>query len=105
VACSNYPTCKYTRPLGLGVPCPIDNGLGELVERRSKRGKVFFSCNRYPECEYATWDRPAVGRPCPACGFPFLSEKQSKKKGTYFKCQKCNHEEQTDEPVGEAASA
>ncbi len=104
VACSNYPTCKYTRPLGLGVPCPIDNGLGELVERRSKRGKVFFSCNRYPECEYATWDRPAVGRPCPSCGFPFLSEKQSKKKGTYFKCQKCNHEEQ-DEALGEAASA
>ncbi len=104
VACSNYPTCKYTRPLGLGVPCPIDNGLGELVERRSKRGKVFYSCNRYPECEYATWDRPAIGRPCPSCQFPFLSEKLSKKKGTYFKCQKCGHEEQ-DEALGEAASA
>ncbi len=104
VACSNYPTCKYTRPLGLGVRCPEDGGLGELVERRSKRGKVFYSCNRYPECEYATWDRPVPDRPCPACKFPFLSEKQSKKRGVYFKCQKCGHDEQ-DEPVGEAASA
>ena len=104
VACSNYPTCKFTRPLGLGVPCPIDGGLGELVERRSKRGKVFYSCNRYPECEYATWDRPVAGRPCPSCKFPFLSEKQSKKRGVYFKCQKCGHEEQ-DETLGEVASA
>jgi DNA topoisomerase-1 len=104
VACSNYPTCKFTRPLGLGVPCPIDGGRGELVERRSKRGKVFYSCNRYPECEYATWDRPVAGRPCPSCKFPFLSEKQSKKRGVYFKCQKCGHEEQ-DETLGEAASA
>jgi len=65
------------------VRCPEDGGKGELVERRSKRGKVFFSCNRYPECTYATWDRPVADHPCPSCGFPFLSEKQSKKRGTF----------------------
>ena len=109
VACSRYPACKFTRPLGLGVPCPIDGGQGELVERRSKRGKTFYSCNRYPDCDYATWDRPVAGRPCPVCGFPFLSEKNSKKKGTYYKCQKCQHEEEAEVVVdpqgGRAASA
>jgi DNA topoisomerase-1 len=93
VACSRYPACKYTRPLGLGVPCP-QCSKGELVERRSKRGKTFFSCNRYPECDYAAWDRPVAGHPCPACGFAFLSEKNSKKKGTYWQCQKCKYEEE-----------
>jgi len=105
VACSRYPACKFTRPLGLGVPCPIDGGKGELVERRSKRGKTFFSCNRYPECTYATWDRPVAGRPCPDCGFPFLSEKTSKKRGTTYKCQQCKHEEEPDNQGGQAASA
>jgi DNA topoisomerase-1 len=105
VACSRYPACKFTRPLGLGVPCPIDGGKGELVERRSKRGKTFFSCNRYPECTYATWDRPVAGRPCPDCGFPFLSEKNSKKRGTFYKCQQCKHEEEAETRSGEAASA
>ncbi|MGH7726745.1 MAG: type I DNA topoisomerase, partial [Candidatus Eiseniibacteriota bacterium] len=103
VACSRYPACKFTRPLGLGVRCPKDGGQGELVERRSRRGKTFYSCNRYPECDYATWDRP-VPRPCPQCAFPFLSEKTSKKKGTYQKCSQCNYEEISD-VAGEAQSA
>ena len=100
VACSRYPDCKYTRPFGLGVPCPLDGCGGELVQRRSKRGKTFYSCNRYPACTFATWDRPVAEKPCPSCGFPFLSEKLSKRKGSFFKCSKCGFEE-----AGEAASA
>jgi len=94
VACSRYPACKFTRPVSLGVRCPKDGGIGELVERRSKRGKTFYSCNRFPECDYATWDKPVADHPCPACGFPFLSEKNSKRKGTTWVCQRCKHEEE-----------
>ena len=71
-----------------------------MLFRSSKRGKTFYSCNRYPACTYATWDRPLPDKPCPSCGFPFLSEKLSKRKGSFYRCSKCGFEE-----AGEAASA
>ncbi|MBI5587639.1 MAG: type I DNA topoisomerase [Deltaproteobacteria bacterium] len=57
LACSDYPDCKSTLPLSTGIPCPNDDG-GMLVERRTKKGRVFFSCSKYPKCEYATWEMP-----------------------------------------------
>jgi len=87
LACSRYPDCKGTRPLGLGMPCP-ECGTGELVERRTKRGKSFFGCNRYPACTFAVWDRP-VKQPCPACAYPILVQKRTKTKGDYLQCPKC----------------
>lgn len=75
LACSRYPECKNTKPLSTGVKCPLDNG--DLIERRSKRGKVFFSCSNYPKCKFATWHRP-IPEPCPKCGAKFLLEKQDK---------------------------
>jgi DNA topoisomerase-1 len=87
LACSRYPDCKGTRPLGLGMPCP-DCGTGELVERRTKRGKSFFGCNRYPACTFAVWDRP-VKQPCPVCAYPILVQKRTKTKGDYLQCPKC----------------
>ncbi len=60
-------------PFTLGIACPRC-GKGELAEKRSRRGKVFYGCSRYPECDYALWDRP-LPTPCPQCGAPFLTEK------------------------------
>jgi len=76
LACSGYPECKTTRPVPTGVGCPREGCGGVLIEKQSRRGKVFFSCSNYPKCEYASWDRP-VPEPCPSCGHPFLVAKGS----------------------------
>jgi DNA topoisomerase-1 len=55
------------------------------MERRSKRGKVFYGCSRYPDCDYATWDKP-IPIPCPRCGQLFLVEKRTKKDGRFLAC-------------------
>ncbi len=77
LACSNYPTCKFTQSLTTGVACPEENCDGMIVERRSRKGKVFYSCSNYPQCTFALWDKPLPER-CPQCGFPFLVEKQNR---------------------------
>jgi len=87
LACSKYPDCKGTRPFGLGVPCP-DCGTGELVERRTRRGKSFFGCSRYPECKFGIWDRP-VKQACPSCASPILVQKRTKAAGDFLQCPKC----------------
>ncbi len=76
LACTGYPECKTTRPVPTGVACPKEGCGGVLIEKQSRRGKVFFSCSNYPKCDYATWDRP-VPEPCPECGHPFLVMKGS----------------------------
>jgi DNA topoisomerase-1 len=87
ISCSRYPECKYTRNITLGIKCP-ECGQGEIVEKRSKRGKVFYSCTRYPDCTFAAWDKPRP-TPCPNCGAPFLVEKETKKQGLTLRCLKC----------------
>jgi DNA topoisomerase-1 len=90
LACSGYPACKNIQPLvkpkGTGVACP-DCGQGELTEKKSRYGKMFYSCNRYPQCKFALWD-PPVERPCPKCGFPLLVKKVYKREGEFLKCPK-----------------
>ena len=68
IACSGFPKCRYTRPIvvSTGVECP-KCGQGMLIEKKSKKGRVFYSCSRYPECDFSTWDKP-VPLPCPSCG-------------------------------------
>lgn len=93
LACSGYPDCKNTRSLNsngkggasTGVACPEEGCDGELVEKKSKRGKIFYGCNRYPSCTYALWDRP-VNRKCPQCGADFMVEKETKKAGKTVRC-------------------
>ncbi len=94
LACSQYPECKTTKPLKVGVNCPVENCGGELVQKRTKKGRTFYSCSRYPECNYALWDRP-VNRPCPNCHSPFLVEKVKKQSGVSVYCQKegCGYQE------------
>jgi DNA topoisomerase-1 len=82
-ACSNYPGCKYVKQKTIGVKCP-ECSEGEVVERRSRRGKTFFGCNRYPDCEFVAWARP-VAEACPECGSPYLTEKYLKS-GAFLEC-------------------
>ncbi len=82
-ACSNYPGCKYVKQKTIGVKCP-ECSEGEVVERRSKRGKTFYGCNRYPDCAFVAWARP-VPEKCPECGSPYLVEKYLKA-GAFLQC-------------------
>jgi DNA topoisomerase-1 len=91
LSCSRYPDCKFTRPFSIGISCPEEGCNGSLIERRTKRGRIFFGCSNYPKCRFATWDKP-VNQTCPECGAKFLVEKSSKVKGEYLKCIKCGHE-------------
>ncbi len=84
LACSNYPACKFTQSLDTGVQCPQEGCGGILVERRTRKGRTFYSCTKYPDCTYALWDKP-IPEKCPQCGFPFLLEKQGKG-GTNKRC-------------------
>ena len=74
MACSGYPDCKQTLSLNpngsgksTGVKCPVKGCDGELIEKTSRRGKIFYGCNRFPTCDFATWDKP-VNKVCPGCG-------------------------------------
>ena len=78
-ACSNYPACKYIKQNTIGVACPTCQQ-GEIAQRRSKRGKTFFGCNRYPDCDFVAWNKP-IAEKCPNCGGPYLVEKWSKDHG------------------------
>ncbi len=89
LACSNYPDCKFTRPIPVGVKCPEDGG--EIVERRSRKGKVFYGCENYPDCKFAVWDKP-VDKSCPKCDAEFLVEKHTKSKGDFLRCLTCKAE-------------
>ena len=84
LACSGYPDCKHIQAQTTGVKCPEANCKGEIVQKISKKGKVFFSCSRFPECKFATWDRP-VPKKCPRCDKPFLLEKKTKR-GFFLQC-------------------
>ncbi len=90
-ACSNYPKCKYVKLKTVGVACPKPGCTGELVERRSRRGKAFYGCSRYPDCDFVTWNRP-VPEKCPRCNNPYLEEKRSKA-GLFKVCpnQECKY--------------
>jgi len=86
-ACTNYPECKYIKHKTTGVACPQDHDKGgEIVERTSRRGKLFFGCSNYPDCNFVVWNRP-VNEKCPECGAPFLVEKTTKKYGRQVRCQ------------------
>jgi DNA topoisomerase-1 len=93
LACSAYPTCKVAKPMGLGVACPTEGCTGELVQRRTKRGRMFYGCNRYPDCQFTLWSKP-VPMPCPECQAPFLVEQGSARKGKLLRCfrQECGYE-------------
>ncbi|MEI8054413.1 MAG: type I DNA topoisomerase [bacterium] len=88
IGCSSYPKCKFIEPLekpfDTGVKCPVCND-GTMVKRKSRYGKYFYSCSKYPKCKYAVWDEPIVEK-CPKCGWPILTLKTTKRRGTEKIC-------------------
>ncbi|GGL44149.1 type I DNA topoisomerase [Sporolactobacillus putidus] len=92
LACSNFPECRNTKPIlkKTGVTCP-KCGKGEVVERRSKKHRIFYGCDRYPECDFVSWDKP-IQRQCPKCG-SYLVEKKVKN-GKAVQCPNCEYREE-----------
>ncbi|MFD1018170.1 type I DNA topoisomerase [Thalassobacillus hwangdonensis] len=92
LACSNFPDCRNTKPIlkKVGVTCPKCKE-GEVVERKSKKRRTFYGCERYPECDFISWDKP-ISRPCPKCS-NLLVEKKSKK-GVQIQCTECDYKEE-----------
>jgi len=97
-ACGNYPACKHVKQKTIGMKCP-ECSAGEVVERRSKRGKTFYGCNRWPDCNFVTWGKP-VQEKCPECGGPYMVEKWLKA-GPVLQCPKaeCKHKQPILAPV------
>lgn len=98
LGCSGYPECTHIKKTGrpatsLDIPCP-ECQEGEIQQKWSRRGKVFYSCSRYPQCTFALWDRP-VPEPCPQCQAPFVVEKTTKRAGTTRRCirDECDYQE------------
>src|SRR2546426_845226 len=92
IACSGYPACSYTRPIGIGVRCPLDSG--EIVERRTRKGRMFYGCANYPACTYTSWDRP-TGRLCPQCGQMLVFKRARRGTPAPVVCRnkECNYQE------------
>lgn len=90
-ACSNFPECRNTKPIvkEIGVTCPTCKE-GQIIEKKSKKNRIFYGCKRYPECDFVSWDKP-VGRDCPKCQH-YLIEKKVKG-GKQVKCSNCDYEE------------
>ncbi|MCU0734235.1 MAG: type I DNA topoisomerase [Methylotetracoccus sp.] len=92
IGCSAYPNCKHIEPLekpaDTGVPCP-ECHQGTLIKRKSRFGKLFYSCSTYPTCSYAVWNPPIAER-CPSCGWPILTIKTTKRRGTEQVCPQKN---------------
>lgn len=95
LACSGFPDCRNTKPIvkNTGVGCP-KCGKGQIVERRSKKGRLFYGCDKYPECDFVSWDKP-VAAPCPDCG-GLMVEKRSRSQ-VQWHCKACGHLEAAPE--------
>ncbi|APF04318.1 TPA: type I DNA topoisomerase [Legionella pneumophila] len=100
IGCSNYPECKHMEPLekpsDTGVTCPKCNQ-AKILQRKSRKGKIFYSCGNYPKCDYALWNEP-VDLPCPKCAWPILTLKESKKFGRQILCPRegCDYSAKED---------
>lgn len=104
IGCGAYPKCRYIesleRPQDTGVTCPKCDQ-GTLLKKKSRRGKIFFSCATYPKCDYAVWNQP-LAEPCPRCGWPVLTLKTTKRDGTLKVCPQkdCGYSAPGEEPAG-----
>ena len=88
IACSNYPTCKYTKPKTIpGLTCP-QCGIGEVSEKRTRRGKSFWGCVRYPDCDWSSWDEP-LPHECQYCDSKIVVRKSNKTRGEFIRCPQC----------------
>jgi DNA topoisomerase I len=93
MACSNFPECRNTKPIvkQIGVECPKCKE-GDIVERKSKKKRTFYGCDRFPECDFVSWDKP-IARKCPKCEHLLVEKKQ--KNGMQVVCTNCDYKEET----------
>jgi DNA topoisomerase-1 len=102
LGCSKFPKCRGTRSMPTGVKCPKDGG--DIAVRRSKkRGKAFYGCSNYPNCDFVVWDKPVV-ETCPECGYVGAEAKFTKTRGDYRRCIKCANEWDVVAPPPEAVA-
>lgn len=92
LACSRYPDCKNTRPISTKIDCPEENCGGTILQRQSRKGKIFYGCSEYPKCKFAIWNRP-VDKNCPVCKYPIMENKITRKEGHFYQCPQCKHKE------------
>lgn len=90
IGCERYPECDFIKNITLGISCPKCK-TGEILERKSKRNKIFYGCSQYPDCDYVSWHKP-VSQACPNGDSEIMEERYSKKKGNYMKCPVCGEE-------------
>lgn len=106
IGCSSYPKCKHIesleQPTNTGVTCPQCNK-GEILTRKSRRGKIFYSCSEYPSCDYALWNEP-IKESCPSCEWPILTLKTTKSRGTEKVCPQkgCGYSEKVESEAAES---
>ena len=100
ISCSNFPDCRYTEPYleKIGVACPTCNE-GEVVRRKTRKGRTFYGCSRYPDCDFTSWKQP-VGEPCPNCGGTLVIANKRD-----LKCLDCEHTFLQDEILQESEMA
>jgi DNA topoisomerase-1 len=90
IGCERYPECDFVKNITLGVGCPKCKE-GDIVERKSRRGKIFYGCSRYPACDFVSWYKP-VPQECPNKDSYYMEKRYSVKKGNYLKCPQCGEE-------------
>lgn len=101
IGCSNYPQCKHIEPIekptDTGVECPKCHS-AKILKRKSRKGKIFYSCGNYPKCDYALWNEP-IDKPCPQCAWPILTVKETKRSGRQIICpnESCNYTSKEEE--------
>ncbi len=100
LACPGYPECKFTKNIvrQTGVPCPLDGGM--LVERRSQKGRIFYGCSNYPQCNFSVWDKPLPEK-CPRCGSLMVQAGRRSGKGIRCSNKECGYK--ADRPQEAAA--
>jgi DNA topoisomerase-1 len=95
LACSKFPHCKVTKPFldKIGVSCPLEGCSGEIIRKKTKKGRTFYGCSNYPKCSFVTWNKP-VDKKCPQCNHILVTLKD-KKSGFYYKCSNsaCNYKD------------
>lgn len=99
IGCERYPDCDFVKTITLGVACPKCKD-GQVVERKSKRKKIFYGCSTFPNCDFVSWYKP-VNEKCPNNDSPYMEQKYSVKKGKYLKCPVCGEEVIKEEELTE----
>lgn len=97
ISCSGFPGCRYTEPWleKIGITCPQDGG--DIVQRKTRKGRTFFGCHNYPECDFTSWKRP-IEQPCPNCqGLLVIANKRE------VGCIKCKETFLQDNVIPESA--